>query len=72
MISFVNVCLDDDMPEYMNGLIRCGSVISEDENGKETDHQDLIDNTEYHSSDELIKDIANRLNVRTDIVEISS
>ena len=72
MISFVNIYLDDNMPEYMNGLMRCGSVISEDENGKETDHQDLIDNTEYHSSDELIKDIANRLQVSTDIIEICS
>jgi hypothetical protein len=56
----------------MDGIIRCGSVISKDENGNEiTDHQELIDNTEYHSVEELIEDVATRLGVNPDIVAIS-
>jgi hypothetical protein len=71
MIAFVKVYLDDNMPEYMQGIIRCGSVISEDENGNELkDHQELIDNKEYHSREDLIEDIAKRLGVNPAIVEI--
>jgi hypothetical protein len=71
MVANVKVYLDDNVPEYMEGIKRCGSVISEDENGdKIKDHQELIDNTEYHSAEELIKDVANRLGVSPDIVEI--
>lgn len=71
MIAYVKVYLDDEVPEYMDGILRCGSFISEDENGNEIqDHQELIDNTEYHSQEELIEDVANRLSVSPDIVEI--
>jgi hypothetical protein len=71
MINNVEIYLDDNVPEYMEGLIRCGSVISKDENDNIIkDHQDLIDNTEYHSAEEMIKDVAERLNVSPDIVEI--
>lgn len=55
----------------MDGIIRCGSVISEDSDGKETDHQDIIDNTDYHSTEELIEDVASRLNVDKSMVEIT-
>lgn len=72
MIAYVKVYLDDNVPEYMEGIIRCGSVISEDENGDEIkDHQELIDNTEYHSAKELIEDVANKLGISPDIVEIT-
>ena len=55
----------------MEGLIRCASVISEDAKGDEIkDHQELIDNTEYHSAKELIEDVASKLGVNSDIVEI--
>ncbi|MEG0772987.1 hypothetical protein [Clostridium sp.] len=43
---------------------------SKGENGIETNHQELIDNSEYHSEDSLIKDIAKRLGVNKDIIEI--
>lgn len=33
MIAYVKIYLDDNVPEYMEGIIRCSSVISEDENG---------------------------------------
>lgn len=72
-IAYVRVYLDDDVPEYMQGIIRCGSVFSDDEDGNELkDHEELIDNTEYHSTQELISDVASRLGVSPEIVEIQS
>lgn len=70
-IVYVSVTLDDDVPEYMTGIIRCGSVIAEDSNGEETDHQEIIDNTEYHSIQELIDDVALRLGVDKSIIEVA-
>lgn len=70
-IACVRINLDDNVPNYMSGIIRAGSVISEDENGSEiSDHQELIDNTEYHSREELLEDIARRLKVDVSICEI--
>lgn len=72
-IAYVRVYLDDDVPEYMQGVIRCGSVFSDDEDGKELKtHEEIIDNTEYHSAQELINDVASRLGVSPEIVEIQS
>lgn len=71
-ICRVVIILDKDVPEYMNGIIRCGSVISEDEKGDETDHDDLINNDEFQTEEELIENIAARLEVSTDIVEIEN
>ncbi len=71
MNKIVRVIVElDDMPEYMEGIIRCGSVISEDENGNETEHDELIDNTEYESTQDLINDIAKKLGVDPSIIEI--
>lgn len=70
-ISYVSVQLDDNVPEYMIGVIRCGSVISKDEEGNVlNDHQELIDNTEFRSADELISSVADKLGVRKEIVSI--
>jgi len=66
----VKVYLDDNVPEYMSGIKRCGSVIKEYESGKEVDCPELIDNTEYQSEEELIKDVATRLKVSQGFVEI--
>ncbi len=72
-IAYVNVFLDDDVPEYMNGIIRCGSVISEDEDGNELkDHQELIDNAEFYSEQELIEHVAKAIGVSPEIVEIQT
>lgn len=70
MIKRVEVFLDDNIPESMNGVIRCGSVYSYNEEDERTDHQELIDNSEYHSEYDVIDDVAKRLGVSTDIVEI--
>ena len=65
------VTLDDNVPEYMSGIIRCGSVQSFDDEGNLLkDHQELIDNTEYHSEAGLRKDIARRLGVSPDDIDI--
>lgn len=70
MITKVEIYLDDDIPEYMAGLIRCGTVNSYDQNDIKHDHQELIDNTEYQNEKEVIEDIAKRLSISTDIINI--
>jgi len=70
-ITFVRITLDGSVPESMGGIIRCGSVISEDENGKQIkDHQELIDNTEFHSEEQLIASVAKRLGINESIIEV--
>lgn len=70
-INFVRITLDDNVPKSMSGIIRCGSVISEDENGKQIkDHQELVDNTEFPSEEQLIAYVAKHLGVSESIVEI--
>lgn len=72
-IALVRITLDNNVPEYMKGIIRCGSVISEDENGRTIkDHQELINNAEFHSESELLSFVAQRLGVSESVVEIQS
>ena len=54
MIKQVFITLDENIPEYMTDVLRCETVISFDENGNEKNHQNLIDNNEFHSEKELI------------------
>lgn len=67
-IVYVNVTLDDNAPAA--GMIRAGSVVSEDEEGSVKSHQELIDNTEYRSHQELIAAVAKKLGVSDSVVEI--
>lgn len=72
-VAYVSVQLDDDVPDYMEGIIRCGSVISQDEDGNELeDHQELIDNAEFRSRDELISHVASKLGVSKEIIGIDA
>jgi len=72
-VAYVSVQLDDNVPEYMDGIIRCGSVTSQDEDGNDLqDHQELIDNAEFRSEDELISYVASKLGVSKDIVGIDA
>ncbi len=68
------VYLDDDVPEYMDGIIRVGSVQFFDENGNEIDNTDLnnklVDNQEFRSEEQVIKSIAKRLDISVDNVEV--
>lgn len=41
----------------MNGIIRCDSIISYNENDNEVYHWEVIYSSEYHSEYELIKNI---------------
>ena len=70
MILKVKVYLDDNVPNYMEGIFRCGSVIVIDEKNNEINRQELIDNTEYHSIEDLKNDIARRLKVNMDTIEV--
>lgn len=70
MIKRVEVCLDDNVPECMAGVIRCGSVISFNEKEESINHQELVDNTEYYSEYELIEGVSKKLNIHKDIIEI--
>ncbi|AWI08677.1 hypothetical protein [Ereboglobus luteus] len=70
-IALIEVMLDDDVPEYMDGILRIGSVISKNENDDEIkDHQELVNNNEFHSKDEIIRYIAKKLKVEETIVQI--
>jgi len=72
-IAHVTVHLDHDIPQYMRGVIRCGAVTSEDEDGNVLeDHQELIDNTEFYSEEALISHVAKRLGVTPDAVTVES
>lgn len=70
-IKRVVVYLDDDVPDYMDGIIRIGSVISYDENDNDKNHQDLVDNTEFFNENEIKSFVKERLNIdSTEIIEI--
>lgn len=70
------IYLDDDMPEYMLGLIRVGSVELFDTAGQQINDSDLlnklVDNTEYQESEheKLVADIAKALGIDKDNVTI--
>lgn len=57
MVKNITVYLDNTLPECRNTL-RCDFIVSEDETGKETFHNDLIDSSDYYSIRELVDDIA--------------
>lgn len=76
MAKYYNVLvyIDDDMPEYMDGLIRIADLNFFNEDGQQLKLEDQEEyginltvgemiNAEYHSTDELIKDVASRLGI---------
>ena len=68
----VRIELDDTMPDYMAGIIRCGSVRSYDKNGKLcVDHKELVDNAEYRTEAEMIHAVAKRLKFHSSIISIT-
>jgi len=72
MITQVKIYADDNTSEYATDLIRCEKVISEDDKGNETEHQDLIDKYDFHSSKELIQYVSDRLSIDPSICKIIS
>lgn len=69
-ITKVEVILDDSVPEYMDGIMRCGTVRSIYSDGSSVEHNDLIDNKEYFNKEDLIADIARRIDVKKDLIEV--
>ena len=66
----VEVILDDDIPEYMDCVMRCGTVRSIFDDGSSIEHLDLIDNKEYFLIEDLISDIARRIDVKKECIEV--
>lgn len=72
-IVSVEVMIDDNIPEYMSGILRIGSVklIREFEDSWKSEYVDeLVDNTEFHTEEGLSKFVSERLSVSEDIIEI--
>ena len=73
-IARAEVYLDEDMPEYMGGIIRVESLDFYDSNDNSIDdaalNNELVDNAEYHNRNELIEDTAKRLGLPPSAVEI--
>ena len=67
MIRNITVYLDNGTKEYDS--IRCGFIVTEDDEGEETYHNNLIDQSEYYSLQDLVSDIAGIFSVnRNDIL----
>ena len=68
MIRNITVYLDNDRREFESS-IRCGFIVTENDEGEETYHNDLIDQSEYYSLNELVSDVAGIFRVnRSDIL----
>lgn len=68
MIRNITVYLDDVESEFEDS-IRCGFIVTENDFGEETYHNDLIDQSEYGSLNDLVSDIAGIFRVnRRDIL----
>lgn len=71
VIAYVKVYLDDDVPEYMEGIIRVGSVEIEDEGGNALSSKiDLVDNAEFQTERDLREYVAKKLGVSVDIIDV--
>lgn len=73
-IVSAQIYLDDDVPDYMAGIIRVGSVNFFDEYGEEIEdsklNNELVDNAEFRSDEELINSVAKRIGIHPSYVEI--
>ncbi len=70
IVERVEVQLDDNVPEYMDGIIRIGNVTVYFSNNTSKDHQELVDNEEFHTKEEMINRVAERLNLDKNLIEI--
>ena len=70
MVKNITVYLDNDQRKF-NDSVRCGFIVSEDEQGEESFYNDLIDSSEYHSIKELIDDIVGIFKVQRSSVLIA-
>lgn len=72
MNGMVTVYLDDNELECMDGAVRCGLVVWEDEEGEERVEQGLMDNSGFWSIAELVSEVAGILRVRPDAVLVAA
>jgi hypothetical protein len=67
----IRIELDDTVPEYMQGMVRCGSVRSYDAKGKMCiDHKELVDNVEYQNETDMIVAVATRLKFPASMISV--
>lgn len=63
----------DENPDYMDGIFRIQEVITFNESGDEVDSGiDFIDNTEYTNINSLLMDVAGKLQISIDAIEIDN
>lgn len=71
MVKNITVYLDNDQLEFMD-RVRCGFIVAEGEDGRETFHHDLIDHSEYPSIKDLVDDIVGIFHVHKDSVLVAA
>ncbi len=71
MVKNVTVYLDNSQLEFEE-CVRCGFIVSENEEGDEMFHNDLIDSSEYHDLGDLIDDIVGIFSVPRDSVLVTA
>ena len=70
MVKNITVYLDREQLEFRE-RVRCGFIVAENENGGETYHNDLIDQFEYPSINDLVDDIVGIFRVHKDKVLVA-
>lgn len=73
-VSSAIIYLDDDKPEYLEGVERVGSVQLFDVDGElindDITSNKLVDNKEFHDLEDMINNVANRLGIEKDNITI--
>ncbi len=70
MVKNITVYLDTDQLEFENS-VRCGFIVSENDEGEETFHNDLIDSSEYHDLNDLVNEITGIFSVPREVVLVT-
>lgn len=70
MVKNVTVYLDNGKMEFTD-RVRCGFIVSENEDGKEIFHNDLIDQSEYPTIKDLVDDIVGIFQVSKNNVSVT-
>lgn len=71
MIRNVTVYIDND-PSEIENTFRCGFIVTENSKGEENYYNDLIDQSEYYSLNDMVSDIAGILNVRKSAIMVNA
>ncbi len=71
MVRNITVYLDNERRNFMD-TVRCGFIVAENEDGEESYHNDLIDQSEYSTVKDLVDDVVGVFNVHRDAVWIAS